>query len=275
MATQQPPRRPTPPLLTEHITRILATIDASSTHGQSLTEIRDRALVLLAFTSAMRASELAALDIDDLQAHTGGLIIRVRSPHPVQAHAKTFITIPWADHHELCPVHALETWLIRLRDQLADQDPTGSAAADDVAAADHFAALRADRRTDPKSRYMLEARRSLIAGMHGAVLRAILHNGRVGSTMVVDPHRARMARLAVTKTITARARTAELQAPDPTGRYYSAHSTRAGFAIQASANGASGRDIMRHGRWTSLEVAREYIGNAEPFQHSAASRLGL
>lgn len=114
-----------------------------------------------------------------------------------------------------------------------------------------------------------------MASLEGAVLRAV-RNGRIGSTMVPDPHQARMAPLAISKTITTRARAAGLQAPHLGGAYFTAHSTRAGFATQAADNGVSERDIMSHGRWKSIAVARGYIRRGEVFDASnPASHLGL
>jgi site-specific recombinase XerD len=58
-------------------------------------------------------------------------------------------------------------------------------------------------------------------------------------------------------------------------RRYAAHSLRSGFATQASANGAAERDVMRHGRWRSVAVARGYVQRGNLFTDNAAGRLGL
>ncbi len=55
-------------------------------------------------------------------------------------------------------------------------------------------------------------------------------------------------------------------------RFFTAHSTRSGFATQAAANGASERAIMDQGRWRSLQVARSYIHRGSVFTDNAASR---
>jgi integrase len=64
-------------------------------------------------------------------------------------------------------------------------------------------------------------------------------------------------------------------APAHGARGYTAHSTRAGFATQAAANGATERAIMDQGRWKSLAVARTYIRRGSVFTDNAAGRLGL
>ncbi|NIZ93389.1 tyrosine-type recombinase/integrase [Kineococcus rubinsiae] len=259
--------RQAPALMTEHVERIMTAIDSSPTRGESLLEVRDRALVLLAFTSAMRASELAALNVEDLEPDEAGLIVRIRSSKTDQEGAGAFLAIPWARRAHLCPVRAMDDWLDRLSQQLAVQDPTHR----DSAPAGGGGPGRSST-----ARRSLPVRRAMVADLHGAVLRSLFHNGRVGSTMTPDPHQARMARLAITKTITARARAAGLQAADAGGRYFSAHSTRAGFATQAADNGVAERDIMNHGRWKSIAVARGYIRRGELFDDSnAAGHLGL
>lgn len=138
--------RQAPALMTEDIERVLTAMDTSPTRGQSLAEVRDRALILLAFTSAMRASELAALNVDDLEPDAGGLIVRIRSSKTDQEGAGTFIAIPWARRPHLCPVRAVDAWLARLRQQLDDQDRASTAVADD---ADEPPVLAGNCPTDP------------------------------------------------------------------------------------------------------------------------------
>lgn len=58
-------------------------------------------------------------------------------------------------------------------------------------------------------------------------------------------------------------------------RFFSAHSTRSGFAAQAAANGASERPIMDQGRWQSLQMAHSYIRRGSVFTDNAPGRLGL
>lgn len=262
MRENAPKPRQAPALMTADIERILTSMDTSPTRGQSLAEVRDRALILLAFTTAMRASELAALNIDDLEPDAGGLIVRVRSSKTDQEGTGAFIAVPRSRRPHLCPIRAMDTWLERLQQQLAVQDPSYVPST----AAGPAAVTSGD----------LAARRDLVAGLDGAVLRAILRNGRVGSTTVPDPHKTRMSAEAISEAITARARAAGLRPPERGGAYFTAHSTRAGFATQAAENGVSERNIMAHGRWKSVAVARGYIRRGEVFDDgNAAGHLGL
>ncbi|WP_380162655.1 tyrosine-type recombinase/integrase [Kineococcus sp. R86509] len=264
--------RQAPALMTADIERILTAMDVSPTRGQSLAEVRDRALILLAFTTAMRASELAALNVDDLEPDAGGLIVRVRSSKTDQEGAGTFIAVPRSRRPLLCPIRAMDTWLERLQQQLAVQDLNYVPATDpglSVAPSTSSSPVATDAGD-------LTARRHLVASLDGAVLRAILRNGRVGSTTVPDPHKTRMSSEAISEAITARARAAGLQPPERGGAYFTAHSTRAGFATQAAENGVSERNIMAHGRWKSVAVARGYIRRGEVFDDdNAAGHLGL
>lgn len=272
MKENAPTPRQAPALMTADIECILTAMDTSPTRGQSLAEVRDRALILLAFTTAMRASELAALNVDDLEPDAGGLIVRVRSSKTDQEGTGTFVAVPRSRRAHLCPVRAVDTWLKRLQQQLAVQDPdhVPATAADPSAARPRSDGPAAAAAND------LAARRHLVAALDGAVLRAILRNGRVGSTTVLDPHKTRMSAEAISEAITARARAAGLQPPERGGAYFTAHSTRAGFATQAAENGVSERNIMAHGRWKSVAVARGYIRRGELFDDdNAASHLGL
>jgi len=56
---------------------------------------------------------------------------------------------------------------------------------------------------------------------------------------------------------------------------YSGHSLRAGFATEASANGASLDDIMRQTGHRSVEMVREYIRKQNLFKNNASAKLGL
>lgn len=69
------PRRLARPLLVEDLRQILAAVDRTTAAGN-----RDAALILLGFASALRRSELAALDVADIISKPGGLLITVRRP---------------------------------------------------------------------------------------------------------------------------------------------------------------------------------------------------
>jgi integrase len=232
-------RRGAPPLWTSDIERIIATTLTVPDHtwgtGQGTAEIRDRALILLAFTSALRRSELAALDLADLEPDPAGLVVHVRRSKTDQDAEGDYIGIPYAGRPQLCAVRAVQAWTTRLAELLA---------------------------VDP-------------GHLTGPLFRPVDRRGRLGSLGAVrlGPD-ARISPAAVRDALIRRTTAAGLK-PTHGTRRYTAHSTRAGFATQAAANGATERAIMDQGRWKSLQVARSYIRRGSVFTNNAAGRLGL
>ncbi|MCD0415701.1 tyrosine-type recombinase/integrase [Rubrivivax sp. JA1024] len=75
----------------------------------SLTDLRDRALLVVGFAGALRRSELVALQVSDLQMHRKGMLLRIRRSKTDQDGAGVQLPIPRGGH--LKPVAALEAWL--------------------------------------------------------------------------------------------------------------------------------------------------------------------
>jgi integrase len=76
-----------------------------------LRPLRDRALLLVGFTAALRRSELVALEVADLTFRAEGLVLRLRRRKTDQDGQGSDIGLP-AGHHDLtCPVRALQAWL--------------------------------------------------------------------------------------------------------------------------------------------------------------------
>ena len=71
--------------------------------------VRDRAIVLLGFAAALRRSELAALDVEDLRFTDEGveLLVRVSKTDQRRAGARVFVPLGY----RLCPVTALRCWM--------------------------------------------------------------------------------------------------------------------------------------------------------------------
>jgi integrase len=72
--------------------------------------IRDRALLLVGFAGAFRRSELAGLNIEDLEFNSQGLIVYLRRSKTDQEGVGRKVGIPHA-RGTVCPVAALRTWL--------------------------------------------------------------------------------------------------------------------------------------------------------------------
>jgi integrase len=69
---------------------------------------RDAALILLGFAVAGRRSELAALDISDVQEVPEGMIVTV---YRVKTGDVQEVAVPYAENTDLCPVIAVTRWL--------------------------------------------------------------------------------------------------------------------------------------------------------------------
>jgi integrase len=100
------PRRQSRPLSTDDIRRMLATIDRTTARGA-----RDAALILLGFASALRRSELAGLELADIEPKPEGLLIRVRKSKTDPEARGQLVGVAHGRHVETDPVTALDSWL--------------------------------------------------------------------------------------------------------------------------------------------------------------------
>jgi integrase len=79
--------------------------------GGALT-LRDRAILFFGFASALRRSELAALDVGDVSITRDGVVVRLRRSKTDQAgEGREFGIAPAVQRRALCPVAALRSWL--------------------------------------------------------------------------------------------------------------------------------------------------------------------
>ncbi len=76
--------------------------------GRELAETRDRAMILLCFGAALRRSELVALDVDDIERHRRGLLVRLRRSKTDQEGRGQTVAVP--DGKLKVPA-ALDAWL--------------------------------------------------------------------------------------------------------------------------------------------------------------------
>jgi integrase len=94
-------------ITTDEIRPLLASCAAD------LTGLRDRALLLVGFAGALRRSELAGLDVDDVRWTRAGLVLSIGRSKGDQEGAGVQIAIVNGQHPETCPVTALRTWLAK------------------------------------------------------------------------------------------------------------------------------------------------------------------
>jgi integrase len=97
-------QRQAAPLLRDDLFAVLAAV------GEGIKDLRDRALLLLGFASALRRSELVALDCGDIERVRQGLILHLRKSKTDQDGAGRKIGVPLG-RSKWCPVLALERWL--------------------------------------------------------------------------------------------------------------------------------------------------------------------
>jgi integrase len=122
-------------LLVNDIRRIIQALP------DDLTGLRDRAVLLFGIASACRRSELAALNIEDLIPVPEGFILNIRKSKTDQEAAGIEKGIPYGQHHETCPVLAIQAWqkaggftsgpLFR---KIRDGRPAGRMRGDEIAA---------------------------------------------------------------------------------------------------------------------------------------------
>lgn len=78
---------------------------------QSKTAIRDRAITVVAYCSALRRANLAALHLSDIEFTAEGFIISVGREKNHQDGAGRYIGVPRGKHRATCPVRCLRAWL--------------------------------------------------------------------------------------------------------------------------------------------------------------------
>ena len=83
--------------------------------GDRPKDVRDRALLLLGFATAMRRSEIAALDVRDVEFVPRGMLVRLRRSKTDQEGRGRTIAVPFGRTRH-CPIAALKAWL-----ELADR----------------------------------------------------------------------------------------------------------------------------------------------------------
>jgi site-specific recombinase XerD len=73
--------------------------------------IRNRAILLIGFASALRRSSLTALTLDDIEFTCEGVILTVIREKQDQEAKGRYIAIPHGKHEKTCAVKALRSWL--------------------------------------------------------------------------------------------------------------------------------------------------------------------
>ena len=101
------PRRQAHPLTVSELAQIVARIDTDRAIG-----IRDRAVILLGYASAMRPGEISALDVEDLITNPTGILISVRRSKTDQDGHGQLVGVARGDNPLTDPIRALDPWLM-------------------------------------------------------------------------------------------------------------------------------------------------------------------
>jgi integrase len=75
---------------------------------------RDRAVILLGFAGAFRASELVGLNIEQLEFNANGLRVFVARSKEDQTGKGAFVDVPPGTNEATCPLRAVSAWLARV-----------------------------------------------------------------------------------------------------------------------------------------------------------------
>jgi integrase len=100
------PLKQATPLLADVLKRVLG-IYAKDTPAN----LRDKALVLTGFASALRRSEIVALDVADIESVPQGVVLHLRRSKTDQHGKGELIAIHRGTNSEFCAVTALERWI--------------------------------------------------------------------------------------------------------------------------------------------------------------------
>lgn len=100
------PIRQAHPLTVAELGQIISAIDTDDAK-----DLRDRAILLIGYASAMRPGEISALDIEDLQRKPTGVLIRIRRSKADPDAQGQLIGVARGENRLTDPIRALDAWL--------------------------------------------------------------------------------------------------------------------------------------------------------------------
>lgn len=94
------------PVYWDEIKKMVDTMDLSK-----LSDLRDKAILLLGFMGAFRRSELSGLDVENISFYPQGMVVTIAHSKTDQTSQGQQIGIPYLDDQAYCPITALRAWL--------------------------------------------------------------------------------------------------------------------------------------------------------------------
>ncbi len=228
------PRKAVPAMASD-LPAIVADCDPETATG-----LRDRAVVLLGFALLARRSELAALNVSDVELMPGeGLAVTIRSSKTDKSARGVVRRIHYASNEPVCPVRAVLAWTSFLAERGVTAGPLftrvdrwgniGPAVGGRYAAAPSRAGR--DGRLRPQAIGAIVAGLCESAGLGAQGSHPAASDTPIGSAQPREPRR------------------------------YSGHSLRRGGATSMLKAGAQPLNVSRHGRWT--DGSRSFAGYVE------------
>lgn len=97
----------TAPLSIEHLRAISLKLAEENT----IVSIRNRAILVVGFCSALRSASLVSLQLADVEFEPRGAVLHIRREKNDQEGEGRLIGLPHGKHAETCPVHCLVQWI--------------------------------------------------------------------------------------------------------------------------------------------------------------------
>jgi Phage integrase, N-terminal SAM-like domain len=253
------------PVMAADLPAIVAACDDQTAAG-----LRDRAVVLLGFALLARRSELAALNLSDVELVPGeGIAVTIRASKTDQSARGLVRRIHYASNERVCPVRAVLAWTSFLAAQGVTTGPlfiridrwgnVGPAAggryadplgSDGTAGTPLSAAASRDGRLRPQA--------------VGAIVTALCESAGLAGWPAATNSRTDTADATDTAGATDASgvnRVTDPAIPAAGTRRYSGHSLRRGGATSMLAAGAQPLHVSRHGRWS--DGSRSFAGYVE------------
>jgi len=247
------------PVMAADLSAIVAACDDQTAAG-----LRDRAVVLLGFALLARRSELAALNLSDVELVPGeGIAVTIRSSKTDPSARGVIRRIHYAANERVCPVRALLTWtsflagrgittgpLFTRIDRWGNVGPAAGGRYADPPGSDGAVGPPVSAGTSRDGRLRPQAVGAIVTALCESAGLAGRPAATSSLTDTADPADANEVSRAADAAITA-----------GQTRRYSGHSLRRGGATSMLAAGAQPLHVSRHGRWS--DGSRSFAGYVE------------